>query len=41
MYVTTVVHIKNWLGRVYMLPVAPMHKIIVPSSLKALERQYQ
>ncbi|MGX1927484.1 DUF2867 domain-containing protein [Vibrio sp. NH-7] len=41
LHVTTVVHIKNWLGRVYMLPVAPMHKLIVPSSLKALERQYQ
>lgn len=30
---TTVVHVKNWLGRVYMLPVAPMHKLITPAVL--------
>lgn len=40
LHVTTVVHVKNWLGRVYMLPVAPMHKLIVPASLKALQRNY-
>ena len=38
LHVTTAVHVKNWLGRLYMLPVAPMHKLIVPASLKALER---
>ncbi|KQV51272.1 MULTISPECIES: DUF2867 domain-containing protein [unclassified Duganella] len=32
--VTTVVHIHNWLGRLYMLPVAPLHKIIVKTMLK-------
>lgn len=32
--VTTVVHVRNWLGRLYMLPVAPLHKIIVRSMLK-------
>lgn len=31
--VTTVVHIHNWLGRCYMLPVAPLHKRIVPAIL--------
>ncbi|MBV6324727.1 DUF2867 domain-containing protein [Duganella violaceipulchra] len=32
--VTTVVHIHNLLGRVYMLFVAPMHRLIVPASLR-------
>lgn len=31
---TTVVHVHNWLGRLYMLPVAPLHKIIVKTMLK-------
>jgi hypothetical protein len=34
--VSTVVHIHNLLGRLYMLPVAPVHRLIVPSVLKAL-----
>jgi len=34
--VSTVVHIHNWLGRLYMLPVAPVHKLIVPSVMQAL-----
>jgi hypothetical protein len=34
--VTTVVHVHNWLGRLYMLPVAPMHHIIAPTVLKAI-----
>lgn len=29
--ITTVVHVHNWLGRLYMLPVKPMHKIIAPA----------
>lgn len=29
--VTTVVHVHNALGRLYMLPVAPMHKLIAPA----------
>lgn len=33
---TTVVHIHNLLGRLYMLPVTPMHKMIVPSVLKSV-----
>lgn len=32
--VTTVVHVHNWLGRLYMLPVTPLHKIIVKTMLK-------
>lgn len=32
--VTTVVHLHNLLGRVYMLFVAPMHRLIVPASLR-------
>ncbi|RUP34973.1 MAG: DUF2867 domain-containing protein [Curvibacter sp.] len=34
--VTTVVHVHNLLGRIYMLPVTPMHRIIGPSVLKAI-----
>jgi len=34
--VTTVVHIHNLLGRLYMLPVTPLHKAIVPSVLSAI-----
>ena len=31
---TTVVHIHNTLGRLYMLPVTPMHKLIAPAVLE-------
>ncbi len=34
--VSTVVHVKNWFGRLYMLPVAPMHRIIAPATLSRL-----
>jgi len=34
--VTTVVHVKNLLGRAYMLPVKPMHRLIAPTVLKAV-----
>lgn len=34
--VTTVVHVKNVLGRIYMLPVKPMHRIIAPAMLGAI-----
>lgn len=37
-HITTVVHVKNHLGKFYMLFVAPMHKLIVPSSLSHLEK---
>lgn len=33
---STVVHVHNLLGRLYMLPVAPVHKLIVPSVMRAL-----
>lgn len=32
----TVVHIHNWLGRVYMLFVTPVHKVIVPAVLRRI-----
>ena len=32
--VSTVLHVHNWLGRLYMLPVTPLHKIIVKAMLK-------
>lgn len=34
--VTTVVHVNNWLGRIYMLPVTPMHKLIAPATMRTL-----
>ena len=34
--VTTIVHINNLLGRIYMLPVKPMHKLIAPTVLSAI-----
>ncbi|WP_373975668.1 DUF2867 domain-containing protein [Chitinibacter sp. SCUT-21] len=34
--ITTVVHQHNWLGRVYMLFVGPMHKLIAPATLAKL-----
>lgn len=33
---TTVVHVKNLLGRLYMLPVAPAHRIIAPAVLAGI-----
>lgn len=32
--VSTVVHVHNWLGRLYMLPVTPMHRVIAPAVLR-------
>ncbi len=37
--VSTVVHVHNWLGRLYMLPVTPLHKIIVKTMLKRTASQ--
>lgn len=34
--VTTVVHVHNLLGRLYMLPVTPMHRLITPAMLGAV-----
>ncbi|WP_396433109.1 DUF2867 domain-containing protein [Limnohabitans sp.] len=34
--VSTVVHMHNVLGRLNMLPVAPVHKLIVPSVMRVL-----
>lgn len=36
--VTTVVHVKNLLGSIYMLPVKPMHRIITPAVLASMVR---
>jgi hypothetical protein len=36
--VTTVVHVHNWFGRLYMLPVTPMHRLISATMLKAVGR---
>ncbi len=34
--VTTIVHVKNLLGRLYMLPVKPMHRLIAPAVMRTL-----
>lgn len=34
--ITTVVHTRNRLGQLYMLPVKPMHRLISPSVLRAI-----
>lgn len=34
--VTTVVHVHNALGRIYMVPVRPMHRLIAPAVLAAI-----
>ncbi len=34
--VTTIVHIKNLLGKIYMIPVKPMHRIIAPAVLRGV-----
>lgn len=36
--VSTVVHVHGLLGRLYMIPVAPMHKLIVPAVLRRLRQ---
>ncbi|MDQ1814744.1 DUF2867 domain-containing protein [Massilia sp. CCM 9210] len=36
--VSTVVHVHNWLGRLYMLPVTPLHRMIAPAVLKGAAR---
>lgn len=36
--VTTIVHVKNLLGRIYMVPVKPMHRLIAPAVLAAIGR---
>ncbi len=33
---TTVVHLHNFLGKLYMLPVAPAHKLIAPAVARAI-----
>jgi hypothetical protein len=34
--VTTVVHVKNWLGRLYMVPVVPAHRVIARVMVKTV-----
>ena len=36
--ITTVVHVKNWLGRLYMLPVTPAHRLIGRTMIRAVGR---
>jgi hypothetical protein len=36
--VVTVVHVKNWLGRLYMLDVAPAHRVFARSMVRAVGR---
>lgn len=36
--ISTVVHVHNFFGKLYMFFVAPLHKVIVPSSIKRAEK---
>jgi hypothetical protein len=38
--VSTIVRFNNWLGRVYFLPVRPLHRLIVPAMLRSALRQH-
>ncbi len=38
---STTVEMNNWLGRVYFIPVKPIHRLIVPIIIKRMIRQYQ
>jgi Protein of unknown function (DUF2867) len=38
--VTTVVHIHNWLGRLYMIPVTPAHRIIARSMVSSIGKPF-
>jgi hypothetical protein len=38
-YLTTVVKYNNWGGRLYFIPVKPVHRIIVPLQLKRILKQ--
>jgi hypothetical protein len=37
--VTTVVHVRNLVGRLYLLPVIPLHKRIVPAVMRELSHR--
>jgi Protein of unknown function (DUF2867) len=37
--ITTVVRFNNWLGRVYFLPVRPLHRLIVPAMMRNAVRR--
>jgi hypothetical protein len=37
--VSTVVHVHNALGRLYLVPVVPAHRIIVPAMMRLLENE--
>ena len=38
--VSTIVRFNNWLGRLYFLPVRPIHRLIVPAMLRNGLRWY-
>ena len=37
--ISTTVEFNNWLGKLYFLPVKPLHQLIVPTMLKAIIKQ--
>ena len=39
--ISTTVLFNNWLGRLYFLPVKPLHRLIVPRMIKGIVRQLQ
>jgi hypothetical protein len=39
--ISTTVEFNNWFGRLYFLPVRPLHKLIVPTMLKGIIKQLE
>lgn len=39
--ISTTVKFNNWLGRLYFLPVKPIHKLIVPAMLKGMVKHLE
>jgi len=39
LHLTTTVKFNNWLGRLYFIPVGPVHRIIVPILLKRMAKE--
>jgi hypothetical protein len=39
--ITTVVQMNNWFGKLYFMPVKPIHKLIVPVMLRGIIRHLQ
>lgn len=39
--ISTTVEFKNWLGKLYFVPVRPLHRLIVPAMLKRIIKEIE